>query len=120
PVFVGRGGIERLDVQVLNISAIVGETPSDAFVVADDDERRARQGESFDVPARRREVNFIPNRRDGEFEMRVVGQERLSGRGVSSADNPVVAAKAMKNLAAGIFDRVAQGWPERGGKAHKR
>ena len=51
-IFVGRGGIERFDVEILNVGAIVGEAPGDAIVVTDDDEGCARKREAFYVPAR--------------------------------------------------------------------
>ena len=38
--------------------------------------------------------------RDGEFEVRVVGEQGLSRGGVSAADDPIVAAEAVANLAA--------------------
>ena len=77
PVFVGCCGIERLDVEVLNVGAVIREAPGDAVVVTDDDERGAGQSEAFRVVIGRGEMNFVPDRRYREFEMRVVGEKRL-------------------------------------------
>src|SRR5271155_4965938 len=71
-ILVGGGGIESLDVEVLYVSAVVREAPGDAGVVADDNERGTRQSESFRVVIWGCEMNFVPDRGDGEFEMRVV------------------------------------------------
>ena len=58
---IRRSWIERLDVKVLNVGAVIGEAPGDAIVVADDDHRRSGQGEAFDVPAGCGEMNFVPD-----------------------------------------------------------
>ena len=73
-VFVGRGGIEGFDVKILDIGAVIGEAPGDAIVVADDDEWSAGESDAFGVIAWSAEMNFVPDGRDGEFEMGVVGE----------------------------------------------
>src|SRR6202158_5379675 len=97
-VFVGGGGVEGFDVQVLHIGAIVGESPGDAIVVANDHERGARQSEAFDVPARGGDVDFVPDGREHQLQVRIVGEQRLSGCGVRAADHAVVAAQAASNF----------------------
>ena len=105
-VFVGRRGIECLEVKILHIRLIVGEAPGDALVVADNDHRRPRQREAFHVPTRGREVNFVPDGGDHELEMRVVGQQGLAGRGMRAAYHPVVAAEPLANLVARFFEEL--------------
>ena len=40
-ILIRRSGIESLDIQIENVCAIVGKTPGDAVVVANDNHRRA-------------------------------------------------------------------------------
>ena len=74
--------------------------------MADDDERSAGQGKTFHVPAGSSEMDFVPNRRNGEFKVGVVGEQGFAGGGVIAADDPVVAAEAVTNFALG-FRKVA-------------
>src|SRR5580692_2410288 len=63
-IFVGSGGIELLDVEVLHIGAVVCEAPGDVIVVADDNERCAGKSESLGVESWGGEMNFVPDGRD--------------------------------------------------------
>src|SRR5439155_24920150 len=92
-IFVGICWIECLYIKVLDVGTVVGETPGDAVIVADDDKRTAGQSKSFDIPAGRCEMRLVPYGRNREFEMRVVGEKRFARGGVRAADNPVVAAE---------------------------
>src|SRR6267154_6499809 len=67
-VFIRRGWVEGFDVQILDIRAVVGKAPSDAIVVTDDDQRRAGQSESLHVPARSRDMDFVPDGRKPKFQ----------------------------------------------------
>ena len=96
--------IECLDVQILHVRHVVREAPRDALVVPDHDERRPGQGESLHVPARRRQVNLIPYRRQVQLEVRVVGQQRLSIRRVRAVHDPVVASESLANVASGVVN----------------
>src|SRR6266481_6676296 len=116
-VFLGRGGVEGLDVEILNIGLIIGEAPSNAFVVADDNKRSAGQSEALDVPTRRGEMDLVPDGRNGQLEMRIVGEQWLAGCGVGAADDPIVAAETAANFTPRIFDPRLQGGPEGGGEA---
>src|SRR5260370_6264766 len=116
-VFLGRGGVEGLDVQILNIGLIVGEATGNAFVVADDNKRSARQSDAVDVPTRRGEMDLVPGGRNGQLEMRIVGEQWLAGCGVGAADDPIVAAETAANFTPRIFDPRLQGGPEGGGDA---
>ncbi len=97
PIVVARGN-KRFDVKILNICSVIGESPRDAIVVANDNHRRARQSEAFDVPARRSQVHLVPDGRDGKLEMSIVGKQRLPGGGMCAAHNPVVAPESLANL----------------------
>src|SRR5258708_32245635 len=116
-VFLGRGGVEGLDVQILNIGLIVGEAPGNAVVVADADKRSGRQSEALDVPTRRGEMDLVPDGRNGQLEMRMVGEQWLAGCGGGAADDPIVAAETAANFTPRIFDPRLQGGPEGGGEA---
>src|SRR5256885_10728567 len=90
--------MECLYIKVLDVGAVVGETPGDAVIVADDDEGTAGQSKSFDIPAGRCEMRLVPDRRNREFEMRVVGEKRFARGGVRAAYDPVVAAECAANV----------------------
>jgi len=64
-VFVWRGGIELLNVEVLHVGAIVGETLGDVVVVADDDERGAGESEALGIEIGSGEMNFVPDGGNG-------------------------------------------------------
>src|SRR6185437_11792516 len=64
-IFIRRGGIRRLDVQVLHVGAVIGKAPGDAVIVTNDDERRAGESESLGVKTGGAEMDFIPDGRDG-------------------------------------------------------
>ena len=51
-ILVWRSRIERLNIEVLHIGAVVGEAPRDVVVVANNDHGCARQSKPLDVPAR--------------------------------------------------------------------
>ena len=72
--------------------------------MADDDERGAGQRETFYVPPGRGEVDFVPDGRNRKFQVGVVGEERLSRGGVVAADDPIVTAEAVADLAGGILE----------------
>jgi hypothetical protein len=99
-ILIGRGGIEGFDVEILYVGAIVREAPGNSVVVANDDERSAGQSEAFNVPTGRGEVNFVPDGRNGQLEMCVIGEQWLAACGVRTADDPIVAAEAVADLAA--------------------
>ena len=97
-ILIRGGRVERLDVKILNVGAVIGEAPGDVVVVADDDHRRAGKRESLNVPARRREVNLVPDGRDHQLKVRVIGKQRLAGGRVCATHDPIVAAKALANI----------------------
>src|SRR5882762_4578022 len=97
-VFIRCGWVESLDVQILYIRAVVGKAPSDAVVVADDDQRCAGQSESLYVPAGGGDVDFVPDGRKPKFQVGVVGQQRLTISSMCAVDHPVVAAQALANF----------------------
>jgi hypothetical protein len=72
------GAAEVLDVDVLDVGAHGGEAPGDMGVAAGEDEGQSWQGEAGDVErvVRRVEFGFVPDVRDIEVEVHVVGQQR--------------------------------------------
>ncbi len=96
------------DVDVLDFGSEVGEAPGYVVVVADDDEGHAGKRDSGDMEIAGRcrgfEVGLVPDARDVVGEVHVVGEERLSGGGVGSGDDPVVGAGE-----AAVADWVAEG-----------
>ena len=97
-IFVGRGGIEFLDVEVLNIRAVVGKSPGDTVVVADHDQRSAGHSESLDIPARTSEMHFVPDGGNRQLQVRIVSEKRSAGGRVISADDPIVAPEAVTDF----------------------
>src|SRR5207245_5351629 len=56
-ILVGRNWIQRFDVKILHVRAVIGKSPRDALVVADDDHRPNRPRNAFYVPIVGPEVN---------------------------------------------------------------
>src|SRR5260370_2606752 len=50
-------------------------------------------------------MNFVPDRRNGELEMSVVGKQGLAGGGMGATDDPVVATEALANLVLGFLEK---------------
>src|SRR2546426_3650935 len=69
--------------------------------MADDDHVRAGQGKTLDVPARGGQMNLVPDRRNRQLKVRVVGQNGFSSSRVSTANYPIIATQAMANFVAG-------------------
>ena len=105
-ILIGSRRIERLDVKVLHVRAVVGESPRNAVVVADNHHRRARQGQTFDVPSGGREVHFIPDGRHHQLEMGVVRQKRFSCGRMHAADDPIVAAQSCANFSTRCSEKL--------------
>lgn len=97
----GPGGVEVLDIEVLDVCAEVGEAPGDVVVVADDDVGNAGKRDAGDVKGCRRagagvgaEVGGVPDAGGGERKVHVVAEERLARSGVGAGDGEVVRAGA--------------------------
>ena len=97
-IFVGIRRVERLEIKVLHVGAVIRESPCNVIVVPDDNERCTGQGEPFHIPSRRSEMNFVPDRWNRKLEVRVVGQQRLTGCRVIAGYDPIVAAQAVANF----------------------
>jgi hypothetical protein len=97
----GVGRIEPLHEQVLDIRAEVRGTPRNSGVVAEHDRRDARKRHARDVVgALRRDGRAVeavhePDRRHGDAEVRIVREERATGRRELRGDHPVVRADTM-------------------------
>ena len=92
-VFVRVAGVERLEVQVLDVGAGVGHSPRDPVVVTDDHEGSAGQADAGHVQTRRLELNLVPDAGHAVAQMRVVREQRLARLRVRATDHPVVAAQ---------------------------
>src|SRR5580693_8524752 len=66
--------VKSLDIEVLDIGAVVCKTPRDVVVVADDDEGGTRERKPLRIKTRGAEMDFIPDRGNGELEVRVIGE----------------------------------------------
>ena len=70
--------IDLLPVKILHVELKIGHAPRDPVVVADDYRRDTRQRDAGYVQPRRTQMNHVPGGRNSEFEMRIVGQNRLA------------------------------------------
>ena len=87
-----------LDVDVLNVGTEVGEAPGDVVVVADDDEGRTGERYSGDVKRGTGgrgglEIGLVPDARDAEAEVHVIGEQGLAGGSVIAGYDPVIGAR---------------------------
>ena len=62
------------------------------LVVSERDARQRRLARADRVPSRRDQVHRLAQRRKLHRPVRIVGQDRLAGRGHGAIDHPVVAA----------------------------
>ena len=69
------------DVEVLDIGEPVGETPGDPAVVPGHHPGQPREAHPADLEVGRGQVVLVPDRRCGEAEVHVVGQQGGSGLG---------------------------------------
>ncbi len=58
--------VELLDIQILHVGVERGETPGHVLVVAGDDVRHSRRGDSGGVVARSAQIRHVPDRGRGE------------------------------------------------------
>jgi hypothetical protein len=87
--------VELLEVDVLHVGPGVGEAPGEVFVLPEHDKRQARHRGAGDAVARRLDAREVPQRRRGQPQVRVVGDERLAGFAAAARDDPVVRADAV-------------------------
>src|SRR5690349_8972971 len=66
--------VHLFDVEILNVEAEVGNSPSDAVVVSNDDGRYAWQRCSGDVQAWCLQMIQVPGGGIGKFQVRIVGE----------------------------------------------
>jgi hypothetical protein len=81
---------EALDVEVLHVGHHVGDAPGDTIVAPDHDAGQARNRGADDVARRCAHMGEIPDRRIGDQQMRVVGQQWLAAGAACTRDDPVV------------------------------
>src|SRR6266852_9319456 len=72
----------------------VGEAPGDVLVVADQHHRRAWDADAAHVVARRIHRKLVPDRRQGQMQVRVAGHERAAAGASRPGYGPVVARAA--------------------------
>ena len=89
-IFRRVGRIDGLDEQVLNVRIRGRQSPRDRIVLAEHEDRGAGQRRALDRPFRRDDAGQIPEDRRAEVEMRIVGEDRLSGQRPRSGDHPFV------------------------------
>ena len=89
-VFRGVGRINGFDKEVLNIRIRSRQPPGDRIVLAKHEDRGAGQSCALHGPFGRNDAGQIPQDGGAEFEMRVVGEDRLSGQRPRSGDHPFV------------------------------
>ena len=110
--------VELLDEEVLGVRPGVGEAPGDPAVVPQHHERHPGEGRPDDVAARPGEVGEVPDRRHGEAEVRVVREERLSGRAPRSRDRPAIragkTARGRERQPRRRGERAGRGWGDAG------
>ena len=88
--------VDRLAIVIANIGAGVGEGPGQLAIESDDDPRRAGQGHPGHFGAAGNlEVDFVPDRGQGELQVGIPREEREAGGGSPRGDRPVVAAHAL-------------------------
>ena len=96
--------VDGLEVEVGDVGPEVREAPGDLLVVADDHAGEAGEGEARDVERAvvvdlgAVQAHLVPDARQRRREVRVVGQDRLAGRGVVSVDDPGVAADRRRRV----------------------
>ena len=83
-------GIDGFYEQVLDIGIRGRQSPGDRIVLAKHEDRCAGQCGALDGSFGRDHPGQIPEDRGAEFEMRVVGEDRLAGQRPRSGDHPLV------------------------------
>jgi hypothetical protein len=76
--------------QVLDVRVRDRQAPGDRIVLAEDEDRGAQNHPALDRPLGRDDTGEIPEDRRAEIEMRIVGEDRLSGLRPRSGDHPFV------------------------------
>ena len=89
-VAAGVGRVDALDEQILAVEVGGGEAPADRAVVAEHDRGRAGRGGAADVEAGADQAREIPDAREGERQMRIVGEQRLARYRVGARQHPFV------------------------------
>lgn len=72
------GVIQALDVIILGIGAKISDAPANVGVVAGDDAGHAGQRKADDVETAAVQANGVPDRRHGQADVDVVGDDRLA------------------------------------------
>jgi len=92
---IGIRAGEAFDEDVLAVGVGGGESPGEAFVAADHDERHARAGGAGqEPPAGQFDAREIPQDRRLEAEMRVVGEQRRAARRPLRGERPGVGRRS--------------------------
>src|SRR4051812_47080427 len=88
-----RVEVDLLQIQILHIETEVRYAPGNAVVVTDEDTGQARQRCAFHLERGRLQVDHVPRRREVVHEMRIVGQDGLTGCGPLAGDDPRVRSR---------------------------
>src|SRR5262249_37611627 len=89
-ITAGIAGVDPFDEQILNIGGGCRENPGDPFILADQHERAPPGGPAGGVVLRGSKSGEIQEAWSAEFEMGVVGEQRLATGAVPPIDDPVV------------------------------
>ncbi|MPL79212.1 hypothetical protein SDC9_25087 [bioreactor metagenome] len=79
-VALGIGGVQLFDVQVLVVDMGRGDAPAEPRIAPAQHQRQARDGGADDAAGAELEPGKIPPRRRGEGHVRIVRQQRATGR----------------------------------------
>jgi len=95
-------------IKIEHVGCHVGYAPSHVFVEADDDQRRARNGDAVHVHARGVQLNLVPNAGQVQLQVRVVGQQGIARGRLGAAHREVVGAQFGVGLGAQLLGRVGR------------
>ena len=70
--------VDALEREILDVGAGRCHAPRDARVVAQRDERHARNRDADHVETRRHQMHLVPHRRKLDLQMRIVGEDRAA------------------------------------------
>ena len=89
-IVLGIARIDGFDEQVLDVRVRGRQPPGDRIVLSEDEDRPAGNRRALDRPFGRDDAGQIPEDRRAEVEMRIIGEDRLSGLRPRSGDHPFV------------------------------
>jgi hypothetical protein len=98
PVFLLPAIPEPKFIPIQHIGIHIGHPPAYLLVEADHYARGTRQRHPAHVNAGSHQLHLVPDRRQVELQVRVVGQQGIAGGGFGPGHGPVVAAQLSRRL----------------------